>query len=71
MNPIPRPIAKRCGRTRRHNRHPWVEHPDSDIDFHCDGRVGPRNPAQLLIQTPTLRGIRGAGVVIAEGAISA
>lgn len=71
MNPLARPEPRRCGRTRRHNRHPWVEQPDSHVDFDCDGRVGSRSSLQLLVQTPRLREIRGAGVVIAEGAISA
>lgn len=65
------PTAKRCGRRRNHARHPWVEDPTSTDDYTCDGRVSPRSSLQLLVQTPTLREVRGAGVVYAEGALSA
>lgn len=65
------PQAKRCGRTRRHAPHTWVDHPKATNDWDCDGRVGSRSSLQLVVQTPRLREIRGAGVLIAEGAISA
>lgn len=71
MTAVLKPEPKRCGRTRRHPVHTWVLTPDSTEDFSCDGRVGSRSSLQLVVQTPRLREIRGAGAVIAERAISA
>lgn len=62
---------KRCGRTHRHTAHTWVTTPDARDEHRCDGRTGPRSVAQLVTERPALRGIRGAGVIITEGAMSA
>ena len=62
---------KRCGRTRTHRRHTWVTTPAAVDDYDCDGRVGPRPVAQLVAERPLLAGVRGAGIVLIEGAMSA
>lgn len=62
---------RRCGRRSTHRAHTWITAPDADIDFRCDGKSGARPAVQLVVEHPALRSVRGAGVVLAEAAVSA